>query len=589
MKKIILLTALVTTVAYAASTFTTNYDLEKPAQGDANWASALNGNSDTIDTQMFVNQTSITNHVADTTGAHAATAISTAVGTDTCTVADDVQEFLQCLDTNFGAIVGGNVMTTNTAQNISGVKTFTVGQIFSAGINVTGGIINAGGLSSGGATTLSALGVGVVHSDGAGLLSSSNIVNADIDAAAAIDRSKIAAGTNNHVVINDGTGLLSSEAQLAVSRGGTGQSTQTAAFDALDPLTTKGDLIVHNGTNSIREAVGANDFVLTADSTQASGIKWAAAASSIDYATEFSNATIATSVAANALTIALKQKAGTDCSTGSAACNIGFRSDTATSGVYNRRQQTAALSLVISSGSTLGMRSGVSGVIWVYAIDSDGAGTIKLGASLIKYDEGTEITTVAEGGAGAADAGNVLYSDAVYTLKPIRLIGKVTISEATAGTWATQATEVTTAPFSDSTQERWIAYTPTITGFGTPTNVLAISRRVGGSLEYKITFTSGITTTTEARVSIGYRGTNANVTSEDSSLLPTISHCGTVVKAPTVITAVFTSLCEQSKTYLTFGINNATTDPLTKQDADAIFSTGENISIVGSVPIVGWN
>ena len=64
---------------------------------------------------------------------------------------------------------------------------------------------------------------------------------------------------------------------LPIANGGTGQTTQTAAFDALSPATTKGDLIVHNGTNDVRLPVGTNDFVLTADSTQASGVKWAAA------------------------------------------------------------------------------------------------------------------------------------------------------------------------------------------------------------------------------------------------------------------------------------------------------------------------
>jgi len=65
--------------------------------------------------------------------------------------------------------------------------------------------------------------------------------------------------------------------QVQISEGGTGQSTQTAAFDALAPTTTKGDLIVHNGSDNIRLAVGTNNHVLTADSTQASGVKWAAA------------------------------------------------------------------------------------------------------------------------------------------------------------------------------------------------------------------------------------------------------------------------------------------------------------------------
>jgi hypothetical protein len=67
---------------------------------------------------------------------------------------------------------------------------------------------------------------------------------------------------------------------LPIANGGTGQITQTAAFDALSPLTTKGDLIVNNGTNDIRLPVGTDAFVLTADSTQASGVKWAAASGS---------------------------------------------------------------------------------------------------------------------------------------------------------------------------------------------------------------------------------------------------------------------------------------------------------------------
>lgn len=63
-------------------------------------------------------------------------------------------------------------------------------------------------------------------------------------------------------------------APVSILKGGTGQATQTAGFDALDPLTTKGDIIAHNGTNSIRLAVGGNTLCLRANSAQAAGLEW---------------------------------------------------------------------------------------------------------------------------------------------------------------------------------------------------------------------------------------------------------------------------------------------------------------------------
>lgn len=63
-----------------------------------------------------------------------------------------------------------------------------------------------------------------IDADGSGN-SITNIENADIKSGADIARNKLASGTADHVLINDGSGVMSSEAQLTASRGGTGQDT----------------------------------------------------------------------------------------------------------------------------------------------------------------------------------------------------------------------------------------------------------------------------------------------------------------------------------------------------------------------------
>jgi len=47
---------------------------------------------------------------------------------------------------------------------------------------------------------------------------------------------------------------------LPIGSGGTGQSTATAAFDALAPTTTAGDIMYHDGTDNVRLAAGTRYF-----------------------------------------------------------------------------------------------------------------------------------------------------------------------------------------------------------------------------------------------------------------------------------------------------------------------------------------
>lgn len=63
---------------------------------------------------------------------------------------------------------------------------------------------------------------------------------------------------------------------LPIANGGTGQTSQTPAFDALSPNTTQGDIDYYNGTDNVRLAAGTADQVLTTKGGAANPV-WQAA------------------------------------------------------------------------------------------------------------------------------------------------------------------------------------------------------------------------------------------------------------------------------------------------------------------------
>lgn len=180
-------------------------------------------------------------------------------------------------------------------------------------------------------------------------------------------------------------------------------------------------------------------YTLTSAGTEAS------LSGSFDSSRTYNNGSIAGTVAANALTVALKDKAGSNPTAGSPV-QIAFRNSTAGTGTYTLRSVTAALSVVVSSGSTLGHSSAVEYDIYVYALDN--AGTVELAVSSHGFwDEGSLQTTTAEGGAGAADSNSKLYSTTARSNVPIRLIARLKSNQTTAGTWASSPTEISNIPF----------------------------------------------------------------------------------------------------------------------------------------------
>jgi hypothetical protein len=88
---------------------------------------------------------------------------------------------------------------------------------------------------------------------------------------------------------------------VGIGYGGTGQTTAAAGFNALSPITTTGDLIIGNGSNSAtRLGIGTNGYVLTSNGTTAS---WAAATGGVTQIIAGTNVTISPAGGTGAVTI----------------------------------------------------------------------------------------------------------------------------------------------------------------------------------------------------------------------------------------------------------------------------------------------
>lgn len=169
----------------------------------------------------------------------------------------------------------GDLISKDATNNIR-VAVGADGEVLSADSSQASGLkwIAA---SSGSVTAVTA-GTGLnVGAGPNGTINTSGTLNIDVGTTTG---KIVQVAASNKLPVIDGsnlTGLTAANISgtVAIGNGGTGQSTKAAGFDALSPTTTKGDVIVSNGTNNVRLAVGSNNQVLQADSAQASGVKWA--------------------------------------------------------------------------------------------------------------------------------------------------------------------------------------------------------------------------------------------------------------------------------------------------------------------------
>jgi hypothetical protein len=122
---------------------------------------------------------------------------------------------------------------------------------------------------------------------------------------------------------------------VAITNGGTGQTTASAAFNALSPVTSTGDLIVGNGVNSsTRLGIGTNGYVLTSNGTTAT---WAASTGGVTSfsagSTGLTPSTATTGAVSLAGTLAIGY-GGTGQTTANSAFNALAPSQTSNSGKY---------------------------------------------------------------------------------------------------------------------------------------------------------------------------------------------------------------------------------------------------------------
>lgn len=214
----------------------------------------------------------------------------------------------------------------------------------------------------------------------------------------------------------------------------------------LGPTTTLGDTI-YAGASAVATRLAGSTTATTKSYFQRGTGSASAAPAWLPLSAEFHNIGLASSVAANAWTIALRGEDGNDPSATNPV-SVKIRSSTLTTGNPVWMTRASALSAVVPNTAVLGTTNSVAYRIWIGASTTDGAtwdvlcvfntqGTTQLYP--LPSESAVHSATLLDTG---SDSAGVLYCSTATTNMPVKWIGFAEITEATAGVWATEETTI---------------------------------------------------------------------------------------------------------------------------------------------------
>lgn len=372
---------------------------------------------------------------------------------------------------------------------------------------------------------------------------------------------------------------------VAIANGGTGQTSQTAAFDALAPTTTAGDLITHNGTDNVRLAVGSSGQVLKVVGGAPS---WSTFSGGINYLSGNPDAESDTSGWATYADAAGSQPVngtgGSPTVTWTRTTSSPLRGSASflfTKDAANRQGEGASYDFTIDSTD----QAKVLTVSFDYAVAS---GTYATGDLTVYLYDVTNALVIQPTGYQIESASTGLGMKHVATFQTAsnstsyRLILHVASTSASAYTVKCDNFAVSPQVITQGTPVTdWTSYTPTFAGLGTVTGIDFKWRRVGDSIQILGAATTGTTT-----------GSTASFTLPNglSNNLATTFKVGSYgrVNANAEQHAMITQAADKTKLY--FSIQTGSVADLFTANGNALFAPSEYFTVVTEAfPVQGWS